>query len=224
MGALKRADLRWSKIYKSMRHIQSYALYENVTRRDFAGELHHALYETQAGEDLLAITSHRFREKEKITSAFTSAIYHLGDYRFAIVEPRNRMDGNPTYWTWGFFPYDNPGPPYVHGGDFTTSEECLRSLWLDLVTRLCDEIFVDPEERMIHMFLIKAHWKLLEGRAYGIEDLKFIIANLKGIIEGRIDPSVASILRKDFPHIWKTLGDKKNDGLETVADLGELGF
>ena len=207
-----------------MKHLQTYTLYENVARRDFSGEIHHALYETPAGGDLLAITAHRFREKEKITSAFTSAIDHLGNYRFAIVEPRNRMDGNPTVWSWGFYPYDNPGPPYVKGGDFMTAEECLRSLWLDLVTRLCDEIFVDPGEIMIHMFLIKAHRKLLEGQAYGIDDLKFIITNLKGITEGKVDPTVASTLRKKFTSIWKYLGDKKNDGLETAADLGELGF
>jgi hypothetical protein len=155
----------------------------------------------------------------------------MGDRRIAAVqtiykgrEGRQGAVGDPIMWSWGYNPAGEWGPSYQHGGDFMTAEECLSSFWLDLVTRLCDQIFEDREERIAHADLIKAHKQLLVGQAYEILDLIYLIDNLKEIIEGKVNPSVANTLRKDFPNIWKTLGDRKNDGLETAADLGDLGF
>lgn len=206
-----------------MEHIHTFALFESETRRDFAGELHHALYETQAGKDLLAITSHRFREKGKISSTFSSAINRLGDYNSAIVKLRNGMDGKPTSWIWQYASATE-GPPYMHGGTFSTAEECLSNLWLDLVVSLCGQIFADHKERIFHEILVKDHIQILSGHAYETMDLIYLIDNFKGIVEGKVEPSVANILRKDFPSLWQTMSDQKGGGYETIADLGELGF
>lgn len=55
-------------------------------------------------------------------------------------------------------------------------------------------------------------------------DLIYLIDNLKGIVEGKVEPYVANIIRKDFPSLWQTMSDQKGGGYETIADLGELGF
>jgi hypothetical protein len=140
------------------------------------------------------------------------------------VFPSVKSTVNSEFWIWGYRPTDGHGTQYFHGGNFSNAEDCLRSLWTDLVTLICDEIFPDPSVRKEHKDLIRSNITLFEGRAYGIEDLKFLISNLRGIMEGGIDPSAAAVIRKRFPYIWKSLGDKKNDGFETSADLGDLGF
>lgn len=205
-----------------MEHIHTFALFESETRRDFAGELHHALYETQAGKDLLAITSHRFREKEKISTTFKVILSSIA-FSSAIVKPWNGMDGKPTSWIWQYASATE-GPPYIHGGSFFTAEECLSNLWLDLVVSLCEQIFADDKERIFHEILVKDHIQILSGHAYETMDLIYLIDNLKGIVEGKVEPSVANILRKDFPSLWQTMSDQKGGGYETIADLGELGF
>ena len=170
-----------------MRHIQSYALYENVARRDFAGELHHALYETPEGKDLLAITTQKFRDVEKTQAVFLSPdLPELGDRRFATIKPTRKAFLDKPVWVCGFYPFEEFGPPYYEGGTFASARDCVWGLWIQLVISLCSQIFVDPVERKDHALLIEKDPSLFEGKAYGIDDLKFLITHLQEIMAGKI--------------------------------------
>ena len=222
-----------------MKHIQTYTLYENKTRQDLESELTHALYETQAGKDLLAINKITGMASESYkTWARFSYIKRGGATVFPSVETNyirenirfgafgapipTTFDGE-IMWSWGYRPAGGYGNVYLPGGDFHTAEDCLRSLWEDLVLLICDaEIFPDTLIRKEHVELIKSNIKLFEGHAYDTDDLKFIITNLKDILSSSFSPNVASVLRQRFPDIWQTLSDAP--GVSTVADLGELGF
>jgi hypothetical protein len=91
-----------------------------------------------------------------------------------------------------------------------------------LVLYLCSQIFPDTLIRREHVKLIRSNIKLFEGHAYDVEDLKFLITNLKDILSSSFSPNVAWVLSQKFPRIWKTLSD--NPGVSTLADLGDLGF
>jgi hypothetical protein len=219
-----------------MKHIQTYTLYENKTRQDIESELKHALYETQAGKDLLAINkiTGMASESHKTWARF-SYVKHGGATVFPAVETnhtrKNVAFGDPIpttfdgdiIWSWGYRPVSGYGNVYLPGGDFSTAEDCLRSLWEDLVLLICDaEIFPDVLIRKEHVELIKSNIKLFEGHAYDTEDLKFLITNLKDILSMQVQPNTANILRQRFPSIWQTMSD--TPGITTFADLGELGF
>ena len=219
-----------------MKHIQTYTLYENKTRQDLESELKHALDETQAGKDLLAINkiTGMASESHKTWARF-SYVKRGGATVFPAVETnhkgKNVAFGDPIpttfdgdiIWSWGSRPVSGYGNVYLPGGDFSTAEDCLRSLWEDLVLLICDaEIFPDVLIRKEHVELIKSNIKLFEGHAYDTEDLKFLIAHLKDILSAKVKPEVARVLRQRFPDIWQTLRD--NPGANTIADLGELGF
>jgi hypothetical protein len=223
-----------------MKHIQTYTLYENKTRQDLESELKHALYETQAGKDLLAINkiTGMASESHKTWARF-SYVKRGGATVFPAVETNHRGKnvpfGSPAIsptplegdimWSWGYRPgeFSGYGNVYLPGGDFSTAEDCLRSLWEDLVLLICDaEIFPDVLIRKEHVELIKSNIKLFEGHAYDTEDLKFLITNLKDILSMQVKPNTANILRQRFPSLWQTMSD--TPGITTFADLGELGF
>lgn len=219
-----------------MKHIQTYTLYENKEERDSGVELDRALFASQAGKDLLAINKITGRATEKFKSwARFSYVKRGGVTVFPAVETnyirKNVFGGSiPTtlfdldiIWSWGYKPLSGYGEVYLQGGDFPTAEDCLRSLWTDLVLLICDaEIFPDTLVRKEHVELIKANIKLFEGYAYNTEDLKFLITNLKDILSMQIKADTANILRQRFPSIWQTMSDAP--GITTLADLGELGF
>jgi len=218
-----------------MKHLQTYTLYENKTRQDLESELKYALEETQAGRDLLAINKTTGMASEKFkTWARFSYVKRGGTTVFPTVET-NYIKKNANFgpnlttsdvdimWSWGYRPVSGYGNVYFHGGDFPTAEDCLRSLWTDLVLLICDaEIFPDTLIRKEHVELINSNISLFEGHAYDIEDLKFLITHLKGILSAKVKPEVARVLRQRFPAIWQTLS--ANPGANTIADLGELGF
>ena len=220
-----------------MKHIQAYTLYENKSRRDLYEELKHALYETQAGKDLSAIAkcTDLASEGYKTWARFKSQIDYMGDRRVMVIETtyksggeRQGAIGDQLMWTWGYQPASEWGPHYQHGGDFFTAEQCLRGFWLDLITRLCGEIFADDQERQEHVTLIETYAELLTGHAYDLADLRFLITHFKSIATGdisRMDHAAASALREKYPLVWKEILDKHDpDSLGTLADLGELGF
>ena len=220
-----------------MKHIQTYTLYENKTKQDLESELTHALYETQAGKDLLAINKITGMASESYkTWARFSYVKRGGATVFPVVETNwigknyipfgdpipTTLDGE-IRWSWGYRPAGGYGNVYLPGGDSPTAEDCLRSLWADLILLVCDaEIFSDVSIRKEHVELIKSNIKLFNGHAYDMEDLKFLFTNLKDILSVKVKPHVANTLRQRFPSIWKTLSD--NPGANTVADLGDLGF
>ena len=223
-----------------MKHLTTYSIFESnenpwalplsPLKQDLGEELKHVINDTQEGKDLLAVTSMRFRNREQSEVVFTSTVTGLNNYRFAIVEPafHRREKGVPLKWTLGLYPYDNPGPPYVHLGDFPTIGKCLRALWVEIVTMLCDEIFLDAYERQDHIELIRNRPELLTGHAWTLDDLRFLIPNLKSIATGDIsgmDHATAAKLREKYPLVWKDIVDKHDpDSLGTFADLGDLGF
>lgn len=212
-----------------MRYLQTFSLFENVAIDEAIDtELSKAIFKSKPGRDLLALVHFLGPSRthiRKTEATFNSReVAKLGERRFVAIEPVTRSKNSPRVWSYVFRSFAMSGPSPQKGPDFPTVEDCLRGLWVDLVTSLCDEIFDNQKERTEHASLIKANLKLIEGYKYGVEDIIFIITNLKGITEGRVEPNMASTLRKKFPHIWKSMGVDKNDGLETVADLGELGF
>ena len=223
-----------------MKHLTTYSIFESnenpwalplsPLKQDLGEELNRVINDTQEGKDLLAVTSMRFRNREQSEVVFTSTVTGLNNYRFAIVEPafHRREKGVPLKWTLGLYPYDNPGPPYVHLGDFPTIGKCLRALWTEIVTMLCDEIFLDAYERQDHIELIRNRPDLLAGHAWTLDDLRFLIPNLKSIATGDIsgmDHATAAKLREKYPLVWKDIVDKHDpDSLGTFADLGDLGF
>ena len=219
-----------------MKHIQTYTLYENKTRQDLESELKHALDETQAGKDLLAINkiTGMASESHKTWARFSN-VKRGGATVFPVVETnyirKNVPFGSPApiapegdiMWSWGYRPSGGYGNVYLPGGDSPTAEDCLKSLWTDLVLDICDaEIFPDVSIRKEHVELIKSNIKLFDGHAYDTEDLKFLITNLKDILSMQVQPNTANTLRQRFPSIWQTLSDAP--GITTFADLGELGF
>ena len=221
-----------------MKHLATYSLFEskenpwdlpdNPFRVALGKELHHAVYDTQEGKDLLAVASFRFRTRDESTGVFTSLVVALDDFRFVIVEPQRRIPEGPLVWSFGIYPYDNPGPPYIPGGDFPTIGKCLRALWIRIVTMLCDEIFLDAYERQRHVDLIGDNLEILAGHEYSLADLRFLIPHLKRIATGDIsgmDHATAARLREKYPDVWKVILDKNDpDSLGTLADLGDLGF
>ena len=223
-----------------MKHLTTYSIFESnenpwalplsPLKQDLGEELNRVINDTQEGKDLLAVTSMRFRNREQSEVVFTSTVTGLNNYRFAIVEPafHRREEGVPLKWTLGLYPYDNPGPPYVHMGDFPTIGECLHTLWTEIATMVCSEIFLDAYERQDHIELIRNRPELLTGHAWTLDDLRFLIPNLKSIATGDIsgmDHATAAKLREKYPLVWKDIVDKHDeDSLGTFADLGDLGF
>jgi hypothetical protein len=202
-----------------MKHLQTYTLYENKKRQDLESELKYALEETRSGKDLLAINKITGMASESWkTWVRFSNVKRKGDMIFPTVESMT----NSGYWSWGYRPVDGHSTQYFHGGDFSDAEGCLRSLWMDLITLPCDEIFPDSSVRKEHADLIRSNISLFEGHAYNLDDIGFIITHLKEILSSRVSPNVAGVLRQRFPAIWQTLND--NPGATTSADLGELGF
>ena len=90
------------------------------------------------------------------------------------------------------------------------------------------EIFLDAYERQDHIELIRNRPELLTGHAWTLDDLRFLIPNLKSIATGDIsgmDHATAAKLREKYPLVWKDIVDKHDeDSLGTFADLGDLGF
>jgi hypothetical protein len=211
-----------------MKHLQTFSLFESVnTSIPGADELRHALYETDAGKDLRALVSLHFLGPSSTHIRMWAATFisdelpDLGTGKFVAVEPVTREDGQ-LVWNYVFRSHAMFGPPARNSEDFTTVENCLRGLWIHLVTSICGQIFPGPHDRYEYASLVENNISLFEGHAYNAGDLKFLITHLKEILSSRVSPKVAVVLRQRFPTIWQTLND--NPGATTSADLGELGF
>jgi hypothetical protein len=206
-----------------MNHLLTFPLFESYNYiEDQASELHNALFNTPVGKSLLDVTSHRFRDRAKTQSAFTMEEFSELSKKFAVVIP---TPAKAHSWTWQIHPFDAHNYNYYSGGDFSSAEECLRSLYAEIVPALCQDIFLDPYVRKAHSDLTREHIDLFIGDAHSVEDLTYLIIHLGRILSGNIDHSIASVLREKFPKSWQEVLKKIDPDSGVVsADLGDLGF
>jgi hypothetical protein len=127
-----------------MKHIKSHTLYENESQMDLGAELEHALFKTQTGRDLIAITkvSSRYFEKDRAWVYF-SYVRRDNEMVFPFVESKytgkNVEIGQPIpaitrkdiVWNWGYKASNIHTVKFREGG-FSEVEDCLRALFVDL--------------------------------------------------------------------------------------------
>jgi hypothetical protein len=206
-----------------VKYLKKFSLLEGFpsSGKNKDNKLKDALYTTPAGKDLRAVANVRELgpSPTHLGEWYATFYTHIGNRGFVAVEPVTR-DGQ-LFWNYGDR-YRFDSDTVRNWRMFTTAEDCLRGLWMMLVLYLCSQIFPDTLIRREHVKLIRSNIKLFEGHAYDVEDLKFLITNLKDILSSSFSPNVAWVLSQKFPRIWKTLSD--NPGVSTLADLGDLGF
>jgi hypothetical protein len=111
-----------------------------------------------------------------------------------------------------------------------TSEETLDEFLKLLLTIVMNKLIDDSirykyKEHLELQALIEENLDLFIGHGYTMNQIKFLIDNLKEIVSGKISPSLMSEIRKGYPNLWlELIKDLDQEGANTLADLGELGF
>ena len=112
---------------------------------------------------------------------------------------------------------------------YKTPEECLKSILTIILAGLNTNI---SREKSNNFFLGKEQDRLTEenfdlffGHGYSMDQIKFLLTNLKEIASGEIGHGLMSAIRKEYPDLWQEVLKKIDpEGAGVSADLGELGF
>jgi hypothetical protein len=107
-----------------------------------------------------------------------------------------------------------------------TLDEFLKQLLTTATYQLIDDsVRYEYKKRLDLIDLIEENFDLFFAHGYSRDQIKFLITNLEEITSGKISPVLTSKIRKEYPNLWQELLKNLDpEGVEILADLGDLGF